>query len=56
MSAPADSIPHETRTAADPRQDRLILVRIAHVEQVNAGVRLFRLALPDDEASKYNLS
>ena len=41
-----DSIPHELRTAAEPRQNRLYPVRLSHVEQVNPSVRLLQLAIP----------
>jgi hypothetical protein len=44
-----DSIPHELRTAAEPRQNRLHSVRLSHVEQVNPSVRLLQLALPTQE-------
>ena len=43
-----DSIPHELRTAAEPRQDRLYPVRLSHVEQVNPSVRLLQLAIPSE--------
>jgi len=49
MSFRVDSIPHEVRTATEPRQNRFIPVRLSQVEEVNAGIRLLRLALPDDE-------
>ena len=42
-----DSIPHELRTAAEPRQNRLFPVRLSHVEQINPSVRLLQLAIPD---------
>ncbi|KAJ6068574.1 hypothetical protein N7499_010461 [Penicillium canescens] len=44
-----DSIPHELRTAAEPRQNRLHPVRLSYVEQVNPSVRLLQLALPTQE-------
>jgi hypothetical protein len=44
-----DSIPHELRTAAEPRQNWLHPVRLSHVEQVNPSVRLLQLALPTKE-------
>lgn len=43
-----DSIPHELRTAAEPRQNRLYPVRLAHVEQVNRSVRLLQFVIPDE--------
>lgn len=44
-----DSIPHELRTAAEPRQNRLHPVRLSHIEQVNPSVRLLQFALPPQE-------
>ncbi|KAJ6129781.1 Riboflavin synthase-like beta-barrel [Penicillium capsulatum] len=44
-----DSIPHELRTAAEPRQNRLFPVNLLHVEQVNPSVRLLQLAIPDQD-------
>ncbi|KAJ5496078.1 hypothetical protein N7539_001194 [Penicillium diatomitis] len=41
-----DSIPHELRTAAEPRQNRLYPVRLSHVEYANSSVRLLQLTLP----------
>ncbi|KAJ5769907.1 uncharacterized protein N7511_001958 [Penicillium nucicola] len=49
-----DSIPHELRTAAEPRQNRLHRVRLSHVEQVNPSVRLLQLALPTQENNNSN--
>ncbi|CAI7567185.1 unnamed protein product [Penicillium manginii] len=46
-----DSIPHELRTAAEPRQNRLYPVRLSHVEQVNPSVRLLQFAIPSQESS-----
>jgi hypothetical protein len=51
MTPRKDSIPHETRTAAEPRQNKLYTVRLAHVEQINPSVRLLRLALPQEAPS-----
>jgi hypothetical protein len=45
MAPRKDSIPHETRTAAEPRQNKLHTVRLAHIEQINPSVRLLRLSL-----------
>ncbi|OJJ49324.1 hypothetical protein ASPZODRAFT_150220 [Penicilliopsis zonata CBS 506.65] len=47
-----DSIPHELRTAAEPRQNRLYTVQIWHIEQVNPTVRLLRLAFPSETQTK----
>ncbi|XHG01398.1 hypothetical protein AWENTII_004781 [Aspergillus wentii] len=41
-----DSVPHEVRTAAEPRQNRLYNVRLSHIEQVTASVRLLQLTIP----------
>lgn len=41
-----DSIPHELRTAAEPRQNQLYPVRLSQVDQINPSIRLLRLALP----------
>lgn len=51
MTTRKDSIPHETRTAAEPRQNKLYTVRLARVEQINPSVRLLRLALPQEAPS-----
>ncbi|EED24505.1 conserved hypothetical protein [Talaromyces stipitatus ATCC 10500] len=51
MTPRKDSIPHEARTAAEPRQNKLYTVRLACVEQVNPSVRLLRLALPQEASS-----
>lgn len=40
------SLPHEERTAAEPRQNRLYSVRLSHIEQVHPTVRLLQLAIP----------
>ncbi|KAJ5949516.1 hypothetical protein N7454_001100 [Penicillium verhagenii] len=44
-----DSIPHELRTAAEPRQNRLYPVHLAHVEQVNQSIRLLQFTIPEPE-------
>jgi hypothetical protein len=46
-----DSIPHELRTAAEPRQNRLYPVRLSHVEQVNSSVRLLQFDIPPQDSS-----
>lgn len=51
------SVPHELRTAAEPRQNRLYNVRLSHIEQINPSIRLLRLTLPpenDDDESEGN--
>lgn len=54
MTPRKDSIPHETRTAAEPRQNKLYTVRVARVEQVNPSVRLLRFALPQEALADEN--
>ncbi|GLI76487.1 hypothetical protein PoHVEF18_004760 [Penicillium ochrochloron] len=49
-----DSIPHELRTAAEPRQNRLYPVRLSHVEQVNPSIRLLQFAIPSQESNVDN--
>lgn len=44
-----DSIPHELRTVAEPRQNRLYPVHLAHVEQVNRSIRLLQFTIPGSE-------
>jgi hypothetical protein len=46
MSPRKDSVPHELRTAAEPRQNKLYTVRLMHVEQISPTIRLLRLSLP----------
>lgn len=52
MSPRKDCIPHELRTAAEPRQNKLHTVRLSHIEQINPTVRLLRLTLPSSSTSK----
>lgn len=47
------SVPHEVRTAAEPRQNRLYTVRLAHVEQVNPSVRLVHLTFDPDSQTTH---
>lgn len=54
MSQREDSIPHELRTAAEPRQIHLYPVRLSQVDQVNPSIRLLRLALPDSVCPFYH--
>lgn len=42
------SVPHEVRTAAEPRQNRLYNVRLSHIEQVNPSIRLLQLTIPPE--------
>lgn len=46
-----DSIPHELRTAAEPRQNRLYPVLLSHVEQVNPSIRLLQFTIPGEESN-----
>ncbi|RDK38532.1 hypothetical protein M752DRAFT_269584 [Aspergillus phoenicis ATCC 13157] len=51
MSSPTNrkgSLPHQLRTAAEPRQNRLYNVRLSHVEQANPFVRLLQLTIPPE--------
>ncbi|CAG8194903.1 unnamed protein product [Penicillium olsonii] len=43
-----DSIPHELRTAAEPRQNRRHPVQLSHVEQINPSVRLLHFTLSQE--------
>ncbi|KAJ5380152.1 uncharacterized protein N7496_002580 [Penicillium cataractarum] len=49
-----DSIPHELRTAAEPRQNRLYPVLLSHVEQVNPSIRLLQFTIPAEESNDDN--
>ncbi|KAK2768551.1 hypothetical protein FQN54_000407 [Arachnomyces sp. PD_36] len=42
-------VPHELRTAHEPRQDSLYPVRLSKVTQVNPTIRLLQLTLPLDK-------
>ncbi|GFN21474.1 FAD-dependent oxidoreductase [Aspergillus tubingensis] len=51
MSSPTNrkgSLPHQLRTAAEPRQNRLYNVRLSHIEQANPSVRLLQLTIPPE--------
>lgn len=39
-------IPHQVRTAAEPRQNRLYPVQLSHIDHVNPAVRLLQLTIP----------
>lgn len=43
-----DSIPHEQRTAAEPRQQGLYPVHLSRVEQANPSIRLLQFTVPAD--------
>jgi len=49
MATVKDSIPHVVRTAQDQRQQGLYTATIGRIEQVNSGIRLFRLYLDTDQ-------
>lgn len=44
------SIPHEERTATEPRQNRLYTVRLSNIEKINPSVRLLHLTIPPNES------
>ncbi|PWY80679.1 hypothetical protein BO70DRAFT_47744 [Aspergillus heteromorphus CBS 117.55] len=48
MTSRKGSLPHQLRTAAEPRQNRLYNVRLSHVEQANPSVRLLQLTIPPE--------
>jgi hypothetical protein len=48
----ASGIPHEIRTAAEPRQQSLYPVRLSHITQVNPTIRLLRLSIPRPKAEE----
>jgi len=42
-----DSVPHEDRTATEPRQNRIEPVTITHIRQINPTTRVLRLSSQD---------
>jgi hypothetical protein len=42
-----DSVPHEDRTAAEPRHPRIEPVTISHIREINASTRVLRLSPMD---------
>lgn len=42
-----DSVPHEDRTAAQPRQNRIEPVTITHIRDINSSTRVLRLSPQD---------
>jgi len=42
-----DSVPHEDRTATEPRQSRIEPVTISHIREINATTRVLRLSSTD---------
>ncbi|KAI1977996.1 hypothetical protein LOZ53_002698 [Ophidiomyces ophidiicola] len=54
MSQPVASksgIPHEVRTATEPRQTSLYPVRLSYIERVSSEVRLFRFELLSEDST-----
>ena len=49
MATVRSSLPHEERTAAEPRENRLEPVILSHIRQVNDNVRLLRLNAADPD-------
>lgn len=47
MATIRSSIPHEDRTAAEPRENRIEPVILSHIRHVNDTVRLLRLNAVD---------
>lgn len=47
MASVHDSIPHEIRTALEPRENILEPVILTNVREVNESIRLFRLNAAD---------
>ena len=47
MATIRSSVPHEDRTAAEPRENRLEPVILSHIREINATVRLLRLSAVD---------
>lgn len=43
MASVNDSIPHEERTATEPRENQLEPVILSHIREVNDNIRLLRL-------------
>nr|POE65720.1 oxidoreductase nad-binding domain-containing protein 1 [Quercus suber] len=47
MASVRDSLPHEQRTAAEPRENQLEPVILSHIREVNDSIRLLRLEAVD---------
>lgn len=45
--ATVSSLPHEERTAAEPRENQLEPVILSHIREVNDSIRLLRLNAVD---------
>lgn len=53
-SKPRTGVPHQVRTAAEPRQNRLYTVRLTHIDEINPTVRLLQLTIPPNVQSLEN--
>lgn len=53
-SKPKTGVPHQVRTAAEPRQNRLYTVRLTHIDELNPTVRLLQLTIPPNVQSLEN--
>lgn len=51
---PKTGVPHQVRTAAEPRQNRLYTVRLTHIDELNPTVRLLQLTIPPNVQSLEN--
>lgn len=49
MATDRSQLPHEDRTAAEPRQDKLNDVVLHEIQQVNNSIRLYTLRIKDRE-------
>lgn len=49
MATVNTSLPHEQRTAAEPRANRLEPVVVANIREINDSIRLLRLHAADPE-------
>lgn len=49
MATVHDSIPHEVRTATQPRENRLEPVVLCQIREINDSIRLLRLSARDKE-------
>lgn len=47
MATIRSSLPHEDRTASEPRENTLEPVILANIREVNENIRLFRLNAAD---------
>jgi hypothetical protein len=49
MAAVRAKLPHEDRTATEPRQDDIHPVILSKIERVNSNIKLFKLKVQDKE-------